>query len=187
MDGTMKRVLVALSGGLLLLFVVSLAVAVYLYLSLTPTSTSIVRRAESAVPSPVLPPKPVGATVDVEVQPAKRACFDFPAVKGLQVYMSKACTDLVPAIHAQKALDPTDEQLRAWASAVDKVQAAHAAAVEKEAQRIADVERERMRKEIEFWSTVIAGPAPILVALSGFLVTLLLQTRKKRPPSARRQ
>jgi hypothetical protein len=179
----MKRLFIALAGGLLVLLLVFFFVVVYLYESLTPTSTSIVRRAESAVPSAVLPPKPNGTTMPVTEK--KEVCFDVPGVSNFQVTMRRACTTIFEKT-TQKFVEPSSDQMRAWNTAVNERVAARTLAVQHEAQRIAESERERMRKEIEFWSAVLAGPAPFLVALSGFIVTLMLEGRSKKRRTSRR-
>jgi hypothetical protein len=106
-----RRILIALAAGALVVLIAGMLVIAYLYVSLTPNSTAIVKEAQANVPATVSPPAPQpSAQTTTET---KRICFNVPVVMAVAITTTKFCTDIA-ARQVEKFVQPSDDEKRQW-------------------------------------------------------------------------
>lgn len=176
-ESVVRRFVQILAIIALLFTVAGVAWVVYAYISISPDDEAILQCAQKRVAPLQTPPAPTTEKVQVGTKDEK-VCTKIPGFRGLKVSFNNKCIVVAKTpIYESRAV--TDLALTQWQATVAAATEAWRKEVEVAAEKCAEEARVKVRDEIKYWTSVMSGPAPYLLALVGFVGGMAL-TRKRR-------
>ena len=173
----MRHLVYIFAFSLLVMVLSGMAWVLYAYISISTDDQIISECAEQRVAPLEIPPEPASRKVQVDVKEQK-ICTKIPEVRGFKITMKNQCT-VVARTPIFESREPSSDELDKWQSAVAEVTETWRAQVEITSKACAEEARKRMKDEIQYWSSVMSGPAPYLIGLIGFVTGISLTRIKK--------
>lgn len=173
----MKHLVYILAFGLLVMLLSGIAWVLYAYISISTDDHEIAECAEQRVAPLELPSEPASRKVQIDVKEQK-VCTKVPSIRGLKVTMKNQCT-VVARTPIFESQEPSSVDLDNWQIAVAEATENWRAQVEIASEGCAEEARKRMKEEIQYWSSVMSGPAPYLIGLIGFVAGISLTRIEK--------
>lgn len=173
----MHKVLLSLALTALLFVVVGIVWVGYSYVSISADNQEIAECAKRKVPNPIFPTEPKKKKIQIDTKEEK-ICTQIPQFRGIKLTMKNQCI-VISKTPIYASIDPSDTEISSWQSEVTRITEEWKTKVALAAEKCVETAQLEMKEEIQYWSSVVSGPAPYLLGLFGFVGGMLLTSRKR--------